>query len=32
MKPVEKPFSQACEENRIPIRDLLSLYLVDVTS
>ena len=32
MKPVEKPFSQACEENKIPIRDVLSLYLADVTS
>jgi tRNA G46 methylase TrmB len=32
MKPVEKPFSQAFEENKIPIRNVLSLYLADVTS
>lgn len=32
MTSVEKPYSQACEQNKIPIRDVLSLYLTDNTS
>ncbi len=27
MTGIEKPFSPACEENKLPIRDVLSLYL-----
>ncbi len=29
MTGIEKPFSPACEENKLPIRDVLSLYLAD---